>query len=86
MTISKIREHYRKKCAEAVINRVKEDKLDGRVIRKEDDKEGVLRVDEMHGTVFFFPVKANGDISKYPSGLVEIWKDLTEQFMPKGGD
>lgn len=86
MTISEIRDKYRKERAEAVINRIKEDNLDRRVIRKEDGKEGVLRVDESDGTVLFFPIRVNGEISKNPSGLVAIWKDLTEQFMPKGGD
>lgn len=86
MTISEIREQYRKKRAEAIINRIKEDSLDGLVIRKEDGKEGVLRVDESDGGVSFYPVKINGEISKIPSGVVAIWRELTEEFVPKGGD
>ena len=86
MTISEIRDKYRKERAEAIINRIKEDNLDGRVIRKEDGKEGVLRVDETNGGVSFYPVKTNGEISKSSSGVVAVWRELTEEFMPKGGD
>lgn len=66
---------------------LKENNLDGRVVRISDGKEGRLEADRYSDAMLyhisFYPIKKDGELSTRSDGYILSGTDLTEQFRPK---
>lgn len=94
MTINFLEKEYynkilevRKEFKSELEKMLKEQHLDGRVIRRKDGKEGELRLtDELYNPlrwkVKFYPVTRKGDISQKSDGWFSELEELIIAFQP----
>lgn len=66
---------------------IKDNRLDGRVVRKCDGKEGVLNLDidfcfPFRWVIKFYPITRRGEVSKIASGWISEYEELRDMFQP----